>query len=421
MVNNYSKNVIIKIQTQFEDAGIKKTTRAIEGLHKRELFYNKWTKELKTNQEGVNKVMQSAGLNMDQMGNVTNKAGILQKRYGKTMRENSFASKKFEMSQLGIMFGGMALNRAMSNLNSTAREWVGINELMSTAMGMVTLPATMDLLEFGVLPLFEALTSLPEGAQKAIGYTTLALEGLGGVLMVGGQLMLGMDAFTRTIEKMTGTTMVANISGFKKGVQGAFDSKFAKGIGIVGLVAFTVSDIFFEEEGDFEWDKKLGAAAFAALFTKGGIAAKAKGGAVAFTILALIEIQMDPEGTGITFANIQNYFQKVFDGVADGVVWLGKATKALFTGGDIPDMPTSWSEWKEKTYEGYRGQLDELYEQGNLADSLTPYARNQKQNEPQTVSGGNSFVINVEDSNFQSKVKEILENETQEISRRVEI
>ena len=129
-----------------------------------------------------------------------------------TTDRNTRSMQKFQMEHLGVMFAGMALQRTMSTLNSTAREWAGINEIMSIAMGSVMLPATLDLLNLGVLPLFDALTNLPEPAQKAIGTTSLALEGLGGVMSVGGQLALGIASTLLVLEKMGGAANAAKIA-----------------------------------------------------------------------------------------------------------------------------------------------------------------------------------------------------------------
>ncbi len=154
-----------------------------------------------------------------------------------TTERNTRGLQKFQMEQLGVMFGGMALNRAMSNLNATAREWTGMNELMATAMGVVMLPATMDLMNFGIIPLFNALTNLPEPAQKAIGNTALALEGLGGVMMVGGQLALGLSSTMIVLEKMGGAANAA-----KKGLKGLAGISLV-GVGVsLGVMSITAED-----------------------------------------------------------------------------------------------------------------------------------------------------------------------------------
>ena len=64
------------------------------------------------------------------------------------------------------MFAGMALNRAFGNLNKTAIEWTGINEIMSMTAGDLMLPAMLDLLDLAVLPLSDAFMSMPDSMKK---------------------------------------------------------------------------------------------------------------------------------------------------------------------------------------------------------------------------------------------------------------
>lgn len=182
----------------------KKEEQSISNVEKRQETFNKIQKEHGLNQADASKTLKAAGLNVNKVGDIVNVAGKKQKNYNQSLRNNIGASRRFQMEQLGVMFAGMALNRSMANLNATSREWVGMGELMSTMMGVVMLPTTMDLLNFGVLPLFDALTNLPEGAQKAIGLVALGLEGLGGVMLVGGQLMLGLDSTATLLSKIAG-------------------------------------------------------------------------------------------------------------------------------------------------------------------------------------------------------------------------
>jgi hypothetical protein len=141
-----------------------------------------------------------------------------------TQEEMIRQGPRFQMQYLGIMFGGMALNRAMANLNATSREWLGIGELTSNMMGITMLSANTDLLEFGVLPLFDALTTLPESAQRSIGNMALALEGAGALMMVGGQFMLGLFAFKDLMPDLV--DRIGGVNGMLRGLAG---------IGVIGL------------------------------------------------------------------------------------------------------------------------------------------------------------------------------------------
>jgi len=123
-----------------------------------------------------------------------NKLTDSQRKQNSTTKEGTANQKDLLMANLGVMFAGMALQRGMQNLSKTSREWVGTGELMADTMGVVMLPTTIALMENGIIPLSEMLMSLPEGAQKSIGAVALSLEGLGGVMMTGGQLALGINS-----------------------------------------------------------------------------------------------------------------------------------------------------------------------------------------------------------------------------------
>lgn len=159
---------------------------------------NKQTKLLKTLKTGTNELTQV----YEEQTNTQRKRFTVNAKLNdqgveqvKVQKETLAQGPRFKMHFLGIMFGGMALNRTMSNLTATSKEWVGIGEIMSTTMGVVMLPATMKLMEFGILPLSEALLSLPEEIQTIIGVTVLGLGALGKIAEFGGQIALGAGAF----------------------------------------------------------------------------------------------------------------------------------------------------------------------------------------------------------------------------------
>jgi len=159
---------------------------------------------------------------------VTEKATASGERQVKVQKETLAQGPRFKMHYLGIMFGGMALNRAMSNLTATSKEWVGIGELMSTTMGVVMLPATLELLDMAVLPLMEALLGMPEWVQTTVGVTVMGLEGLGKIAEFGGQIALGAGAFSIAFPALA--TKIG------KGLTSALSKNIGKGVVIaVGL------------------------------------------------------------------------------------------------------------------------------------------------------------------------------------------
>lgn len=171
---------------------------------------------------------------------VTEKSTTAGREQNVTNMETLQQGPKFKMHYLGIMFGGMALNRAMGNLTATSREWVGIGELMSTTMGVVMLPATLELLDLAILPLMEALLSMPENVQTIVGVTVLGLEGLGKIAEFGGQIALGAAAFSYQFPKMA--------TAIKAGLTSALSKSIGKGLVIsVGLVIAWESIDFIRE------------------------------------------------------------------------------------------------------------------------------------------------------------------------------
>jgi len=329
-------------------------------------FYDEWTKKLNTTQSGVNRVMGAAGLKFDKMGFIVNHTGKQVKEYTSLMERSSSVLQRFEMNYLGVMFAGMALNRTMANLTATSREWLGVNELLSDMMGIVMLPATLDLLDYGVLPLFDALTSLPEEAQRAIGYVSYALQGLGGVLMTTGQLALGASSIMNILKGIGGGSVIKGIDAVSGKLAKLFDSKLARGIGWTGAAVFTISDIFLEEADDFEWEKKLGASAFVALATKGGLSAKLKGGVVTFSILTAIEFVQDPKGTGKAFADIVNMAGKYIDFWYTIGEWIRESIISIFTKAKMPQFPTLMEDYSQ----GFYNRLAELQTSGKLSKTI---------------------------------------------------
>ena len=237
--------------------------------------------------------------------------------------------QKFQMENLGVMFAGMALNRTMSTLNATSREWLGIGELTSTMMGITMLDANMDLLQFGILPLFDALINLPPAAQKAIGLTAIALEGLGGAMMIGGQLMLGLDSTATLLAKIAGVRpeiifTTKGMSALKTNLApiAANLGKIASYAGAGITIAMALQDL---KEGDVT--AAVGDAFMAAGFLSGG----GKKGAVLFTVgIGLKLIGEDKFSSSIAALGIGmlDTFMKVME-------WLGDSIKAIFSRQEI--------------------------------------------------------------------------------------
>jgi hypothetical protein len=219
---------------------------------------------------------------------------------------------KFQMHFLGIMFGGMALNRAMSSLTATSKEWVGIGELMSTTMGVVMLPATLALLDEAVLPLMDALLSMPENVQTIVGVTVLGLENLGKIAEIGGQIALGAAAFSYQFPAMA--------TAIKTGLTSALSRSIGTGIVVsVGLIVAWES-IDFIRDGIEEGSLKKELLGVLGLGTGLGLAGLAIGGPVG----GLLGFTL-----GISMGLVIDWFIKE-GGVAEGLETIGDFAKSKF-------------------------------------------------------------------------------------------
>lgn len=329
---------------------------ALANLEARTETYNKLGEEFNTNQAETAKLLGAAGFKVGETGDIIDKAGAKVDDYTTGMRENVDVLSKFQMENLGVMFAGMALDRAMTNLNATSREWLGIGELTSTMMGITMLSANMDLLEFGVLPLFDALTNLPPAAQKAIGLVSIALEGLGGMMFMGGQLMLGLDSTATLLSKIAGVS--PNIIFTEKGLgalgtklSGTMDKikKLGKLAGAGILISIALKDL---DEGKV-------AAVVGDAFLAAGLLKSGKGKGVLFTIGVALKIAGDEDAQ----ATVARTMIKIADIVANTLDWISDSWNAVWDA----DREIDW------TFGGfsdtYRREAEKMVQEGEITSN----------------------------------------------------
>lgn len=139
----------------------------------------------------INKSIQNMNGVVTESTNVIrkNKQGL--ETYNTTTNKVTSGLHRFQMQWLSILFFGMAINRMFNGLIKTSLEWVGINELMTTTLGVFFLPVAEQLLEF-LLPIFDWFMNLPEPVQKVIGWFVVFAAVIGGLLSVLGQFALGL-------------------------------------------------------------------------------------------------------------------------------------------------------------------------------------------------------------------------------------
>jgi hypothetical protein len=299
--------------------------------------------------------MKIMGLGFDKFGNVVDLAGNKVKNYGAKMSEGYRKAKPFRPELLGVMFAGMAMNRAFGNLNATAKEWVGINEIMAETMGVLTLPTMLDFLDYVILPLSDAIMNLPEPLQKVVGSLSLLGEYAGTGLMTVGQLGLAMDAvekFGFPVDKITNS--------FK-----TWGSKWGgtliKAIGAVLLVYNVVNDIVFDEEGSLEIGNKIGASIGAGMLLGVGAAG------VTFASLFALEMIQDPAAAGKFATNIMIFLGNAIASIRGGILALNEYIWDLILKPDEADKNLSENTWMQDFARSASDEVIDAYNKGGIA------------------------------------------------------
>lgn len=165
---------------------------------------------------------------------------------GSRLRTMTHGARGFRMEMLGIMFFGMAINRAFGSLIRTSKEWMGVTEVLTTTLGILFLPLAETLLNWA-LKFMEIVGGLSERQKKWIGIIVLVGMALAGIIFLVGTFALGIgsliQAFALFGGAATSVVTVASAIGsvllvlgglilIVKGVYDIFKGKF-EGIGLI--------------------------------------------------------------------------------------------------------------------------------------------------------------------------------------------
>jgi len=181
-------------------------------------------------EEGLQQALKIAGLSMSQFNKhlqtnalmMTKQNVVIDKLTGKQMvlgnvlRQNMVQTRRFKMEWLSIMFAGMALQRAFGGLLKTQLQLWGVTEGFSSMMSIVMGPI-MEKITPILWRLIEVFMELPYEVQLAIGAFVILAAVLGTILMVVGQVFLGLMGFKLLLEgkgligifKLLGTKVMA--------------------------------------------------------------------------------------------------------------------------------------------------------------------------------------------------------------------
>ena len=121
----------------------------------------------------LRKVSESVRQINSQMGTQIETTRKLNERTGQfttSTRRATSGMHQFAFEFLGVMFLGMAIQRMFAGLIKTSLEWVGVQEVMSSALGVLFLPVALQMLEWAIL-FFQWVSELSPATQKFLGKT----------------------------------------------------------------------------------------------------------------------------------------------------------------------------------------------------------------------------------------------------------
>lgn len=121
------------------------------------------------------------------------------RKMGHKVENLSTSMGRFKMEMLGVMFFGMMMQRFFVGLLRPVMETFGVFELFNVMLQVLFLPVMMALFE-PLLNLIAYLMELPDGAKMVIGVLTLLGAIFGTVLMVIGQMTLGLASLVMALE-----------------------------------------------------------------------------------------------------------------------------------------------------------------------------------------------------------------------------
>jgi len=160
-----------------------------------------------------NKHLDKNFLSLQKSGVVTDRLTGQITTQGQAVKNASMQARRFKFEWLGIMFAGMALSRVFGGLIKQQMQLFGISEGMAAMWTLVFLPI-MELLSPVLWMIIDAMMNLSPEMQLIIGAGIFLAAAFGLILMVIGQVALGVNA-------LLGLLGVAGLSGLLKAI-GAF-------------------------------------------------------------------------------------------------------------------------------------------------------------------------------------------------------
>ena len=191
--------------------------------------------EIYQNVKGKPRQVQTIIRETDKLtGKLTERVRRLDKKTGEynwTQTKVIKGMKRFRYEALGIMFGGMAIERAFGKITKAGMDLYGISELLNTALGTTMLPV-LDLLGPVIFDIVDAIMNMSDAEKMAFGGLVLFGQAIGTMLMSLGQVIL----FVSSLEKIGGLAgLFANIKDIFAKMGQYVGKKLVTTIGIKGF------------------------------------------------------------------------------------------------------------------------------------------------------------------------------------------
>jgi len=186
-------------------------------------------------EEGLNQALKIAGMSMGQFNKHLQTNALLltknnqvidkftgkQMKLGNVMRQGMIQARRFKMEWLSIMFAGMALSRAFGGLLKTQLQLFGVTDMLSAAWTMVLLPI-MTLITPFLYKMLDAFMDMSPTLKLAVGAFVILAAVLGTLLMVVGQVFLGLMGFKLLLGTKGLAGVVLALKGFFIGLGATF-------------------------------------------------------------------------------------------------------------------------------------------------------------------------------------------------------
>ena len=321
-------------------------------------------------------------------------------RFANNLRMMTHGMKGFRMEMLGVMFFGMAMQRMFVGLLNPVMEAFGVMDLFRVMLLTLFLPIMEAIFPF-LLQFIEWFMNLPGPVKKAIGVIVIVGAVLSTLLMIFGQLFLGIGSLI--LAWPTLTALFSTIGGFLIPVIAI----------IMGLI-----DIFIQ------WGKSVRKVVRGILTVIAGIA-----GIVAIVLgaPALLVAAIVIAVVAIIHAVVK-YWDEIKKAFSEGWDWVKRKSLAMFDW--LKTKFTAAKDWVKDLFsfgdsggsssgtDTKRGKNDFIWRSGQGATSISPHDTVVGFKGDAPNFGGNGGGANIT-NNFYGFTKEDLSRELDDRDRRI--